>query len=317
MSVLKLQPSFKDYIWGGNRLKSEYNKNYNGDVLAEAWELSCHKDGPSFITNGEHKGKTLQEFLDQTGKSSLGSNCADFEEFPILVKLIDAKDDLSIQVHPDNNYALKNENQYGKTEMWYVVDCEENAFLYYGFSKEIDKAEFAKRIEENTLTEVLNAVPVQKGDVFFIEAGTIHAIGKEIVIAEIQQNSNVTYRVYDYGRVGVDGKPRDLHIEKAVDVTKREVLGRNKNATPHLADCEYFTVDKLYLDGKNINRIEGKRSTATFIHFLFLDGNGTISSCGETVSFTKGDSIFLTAENGNYVLDGKCEALLTTIDKKI
>ena len=193
--MLKLRPSYKDYIWGGHRLAEEYGKEYDGDVLAESWELSCHPDGPSTIVNGAHAGKTLQQYIEDEGKEVLGSHCRRFKDFPILIKFIDARDNLSIQVHPDNRFALKNEGQYGKTEMWYVVDAGKEAFLYYGFKKEISKQEFAKRIEEDTLLEVLNAVPVHKGDVLFIESGTIHAIGKDILIAEIPQNSNVTYRV--------------------------------------------------------------------------------------------------------------------------
>ena len=194
MSVLKLKPSCKDYLWGGHRLVEEYGKEYDGEILAETWELSCHPDGPSTIVNGAYAGKTLEEYIEAEGKEVLGTNCRRFRDFPILTKFIDAKQDLSIQVHPDNRYALKNEGQYGKTEMWYVVDAGKEAFLYYGFKKEVSKEEFARRIQEDTLLEVLNAVPVQKGDVLFIESGTIHAIGKDILIAEIQQNSNVTYR---------------------------------------------------------------------------------------------------------------------------
>lgn len=206
MALLKLAPCFKDYLWGGRRLVEEYNKQYSGEILAESWELSCHPDGPSVIINGQYAGKTLQEYIDTEGKDVLGENCRRFKEFPILTKFIDAKDNLSIQVHPDNRYALKNEGQYGKTEMWYVMDAGEDAYLYYGFKQEISREEFARRIEEDTLLDVLNSVRVQKGDVLFIEAGTIHAIGKDILIAEIQQNSNITYRVYDYGRTGKDGK---------------------------------------------------------------------------------------------------------------
>lgn len=186
MSILKLKPSCKDYLWGGHRLAEEYGVKYDGEVLAEAWELSCHSDGPSYIANGMYAGKTLQEYIDIKGKEVLELNCRRFRDFPILTKFIDAKQSLSVQVHPSNRYALKNEDQYGKTEMWYVMDADPGAYLYYGFKTEISKEEFAKRIEEDTLLEVLNAVPVQKGDVLFIESGTIHAIGAGILIAEIQ-----------------------------------------------------------------------------------------------------------------------------------
>lgn len=315
MSVLKLKPSCKDYLWGGHRLVDEYGKEYDGEILAETWELSCHPDGPSTIVNGTYAGKTLEEYIEAEGKEVLGTNCRRFRDFPILTKFIDAKQDLSIQVHPDNRYALKNEGQYGKTEMWYVVDAGKEAFLYYGFKKEVSKEEFARRIREDTLLEVLNAVPVQKGDVLFIESGTIHAIGKDILIAEIQQNSNVTYRVYDYGRVGKDGKKRDLHIEKAIAVTNRVPLIKSRSSYPHVADCDYFTVDKLNLDGRMMCRVEGTVSEESFVSILILDGEGVVS-CGNKVSYQKGDSLFLPAGSGAYVIEGSCDALITTIREK-
>ena len=315
MSVFKLRPSCKDYLWGGHRLVDEYGKEYEGEILAETWELSCHPDGPSTIVNGVYAGKTLEEYIEEAGKEVLGKNCRRFRDFPILIKFIDAKQNLSIQVHPDNRYALKNEGQYGKTEMWYVMDAGKDAFLYYGFKKEISKEEFAGRIQEDTLLEVLNAVPVQKGDVLFIESGTIHAIGEDILIAEIQQNSNVTYRVYDYGRVGKDGKKRDLHIEKALAVTNRVPLIKSKSSYPHVADCDYFTVDKLNLDGQMMRRMEGYVSEESFVSILILDGEGTVS-CGDEVTYKKGDSLFLPAGSGTYVIEGNCDALITTIREK-
>ncbi len=316
MSILKLKPSCKDYLWGGHRLAEEYGIDYEGEILAEAWELSCHPAGPSYIVNGAYQGKTLEEFIEAEGKDVLGTNCRRFRDFPILIKFIDAKQNLSIQVHPNNRYALKNEGQYGKTEMWYVMDAGPEAFLYYGFKQEISKEEFAKRIEEDTLLEVLNAVPVQKGDVLFIESGTIHAIGKDILIAEIQQNSNVTYRVYDYGRVGKDGKKRDLHIEKALAVTNRVPIVKDKSSYPHVADCDYFTVDKLNLDGTFMKKMEGNVSEASFASILILDGEGRITNQGETLTFKKGESFFLTAGSGDYTVEGRCDALVTTIRAK-
>ena len=316
MTILKLKPACKDYLWGGHRLVEEYGIEYDGDILAEAWELSCHPDGPSVITNGEYAGKTLKEFIDEKGMEVLGLHCRRFREFPILTKFIDARDNLSIQVHPGNSYALKNEGQYGKTEMWYVLDAEEGAILYYGFKKEITKEEFARRIKDNTILEVLNAVEVHKGDVLFIESGTLHAIGKGLLIAEIQQNSNVTYRIYDYGRVGKDGKKRDLHIEKALAVTSRVPLVRNGKSYPHIADCDYFTVDKLNLDGRLLNRMQGSVLEDSFLSILILDGEGTISSHGEKETYRKGDSILITAGSGDWQIEGSCDALLTTIRDK-
>ncbi len=278
MSILKLKPSCKDYIWGGHRLAEEYNVLFEGRSPAEAWELGTH--------------------------------CDRFEDFPILIKFIDARDNLSIQVHPDDRYARQNEAQYGKTEMWYVMDAGKDAFLYYGFKREISREEFADRIMNDTLTEVLNAVPVQKGDVLFIEAGTIHAIGKDILIAEIQQNSNVTYRVYDYGRIGKDGKKRDLHIEKALAVTKRIPVVKDRNCYPHIADCDYFTVDKLNLDGRVMQKLAGKVSEASFASILILEGEGTISGREETLSYRKGDSFFLLFSS---IQRGKFHTGLTSI----
>lgn len=154
MSLLKLEPSFKDYLWGGQRLVKEYNKKYTGEILAESWELSCHPDGPSMIMNGEYTGQSLRNYIEQEGTQVLGEHASKFDDFPILIKFIDAKDNLSIQVHPDNTYALKNEGQYGKTEMWYVMDCKKGAFLYYGFNKDVSKEELEERIANDTLTEV-------------------------------------------------------------------------------------------------------------------------------------------------------------------
>ena len=316
MSILKLRPACKDYLWGGHRLAEEYNVDYRGEILAEAWVLSAHPDGPSVIDNGPYKGKTFRDYLEAEGMEVLGTHCRRFREFPILTKFIDARDNLSIQVHPGNGFALQNEGQYGKTEMWYVLDAEEGAYLYYGFREEISREEFAERIRDNTLLEVLNAVPVHRGDVLFIESGTLHAIGKGILIAEIQQNSNVTYRIYDYGRVGKDGKKRDLHIEKALAVTNRVPIVRSGSQYPHVADCDYFTVDKLNLDGKLTSRMQGTVFDSSFLSILILDGEGTISCRGETVSYRKGDSIFLSAGSGNWQIEGTCDALLTTIREK-
>lgn len=313
MAIVKLHPSYKNYIWGGQKLITDFHKEYDGEVLAETWELSCHKDGPSYIEDGEYAGETLEEYILMEGKKTLGKRARKFDKFPVLIKFIDAAKDLSIQVHPDDKFALENEHQYGKTEMWYVVDCEKEASLYYGFSREVGMEEFRARIKNHTLLEVLNKIYVKKGDVLFIEPGTIHAIGKGCVIAEIQQNSNVTYRVYDYGRKDKNGKERDLHIEKALQVTKRIPIQRQKSFNPHIASCEYFTVDKLVLDGNLMKKMSGTVEKDTFVHVLVLEGIGMIRSGEETVAIEKGNSIFLTAATGDYEIEGKCEVLITTL----
>ena len=301
MPILKLTPSCKDYLWGGSRLRTDFGIKSDLDPLAEAWVLSCHPDGASCLPDGT----TLAAYI-AAHPGCLGTDCDKFEQFPILTKLIDAKQNLSVQVHPSNEYALENEHQYGKTEMWYVLDCVPGAYFYYGFDHEISKAEFAERIKNNTLTEVLNTVPVHKGDCFFIPSGTLHAICQGIVIAEVQQNSNVTYRVYDYGRVGADGKPRALHIEKALDVTRR-TPPQKQDFGSHLAQCEYFTVD---VKSENFNGTSDEKS---FVSLLITDGIGTLTCGGETVCVQKGESYFLPAGSGAYRIEGSCETLVTTV----
>lgn len=312
---LLLEPPVKDYLWGGHRLATEFGYK-GGEVAAEAWVLSCHKDGLSIVKNGALAGKTLPEALAAWGDGALGSDAAAFPFFPVLIKLIDARDRLSVQVHPDNEYALRVEGEYGKTEMWYVVDCEPGARLIYGFNREIGRDEFRRRIETNTLDEVCNTVPVKKGDVFFIEAGTLHAIGAGILIAEVQQNSNTTYRVSDYGRLGADGKPRALHIDKAVEVTKTVPPVRpygavgEVTALPHgtkraLASCEYFKAELLSLDGGGAAEIENPDS---FVSLLCLEGSATLTWEGGRLELEKGSSLFLPA-GGRAALNGKAQFL--------
>lgn len=322
MQPLILIPPIKDYIWGGTKLRDEFGKESRLERLAESWELSCHKDGGSVIANGEYAGKTLAEYIAEHPEA-LGTNCGRFEFFPVLIKLIDACDNLSVQVHPDNEYAQRVEGEYGKTEMWYIVDCDEGASLIYGFKEKITKEDFRKAIETNTLLEKVNSVPVKKGDVFFINSGTLHAIGKGILIAEIQQNSNTTYRVYDYGRVGADGKPRDLHIEKALDVTnlgpaKEQIrypsvtLDGESNGTVMtiLADCDYFITAKIQLDDTNYTVDVDDRS---FMHFLTIDGTGELDFEDEKFGIKKGSSIFIPAGAGKITIRGNCSIIITEI----
>lgn len=297
MEILKLKPTLKDYLWGGSRLKTEYKMETELEKVAEAWVLSTHKDGPSLVLNGSLKGKTLAEAVEAMGRECLGERGKAFEFFPILIKLIDAKDNLSVQVHPDDEYALKTEGEYGKTEMWYIVDCEEGATLYYGFKDKITKEEFRRRINDNTLTDVLNKVPVKKGDVFFIQSGTIHAIGSGILIAEIQQNSNTTYRVSDYGRLGADGKPRPLHIDKAVEVTTLDKPQNQENLPlGTLAKCKYFSVKLHNIDGETTINVDDK----SFSSLLCLEGEITVGD----VALKKGECAFIPASFGEVAVSG-------------
>lgn len=317
MEILKLKPVFKDYIWGGTRLHTDYGFETGFDKTAEGWMLACHKDGMNTIDGGVFDKMTLQEVIDKEGLEKIGGkNCLKFPYFPVLIKIIDAYDNLSIQVHPDDEYARRVENEFGKTEIWYVLDATDNAKLIYGFKNEITKDEFRKSIEDNTLLDKLNVVNVKKGDLFFIEAGTVHAIGKGALIAEIQQNSNCTYRVYDYGRVGKDGKPRELHIDKAVDVSntippKYDIkpmgneIESNGNISQLLTKCDLFTVDRY----KITSDITLTADEDSFNHILVTDGNGEID--GNPAK--KGDSYFVPAGYGDYTVKGDIEIIVTRV----
>ncbi len=317
MYPVLLKAPLKDYIWGGRKLKEEYGFETDLERVSEAWVLACHKDGDGVVMNGEMKGKTLSEVLRIWGNAAIGEKAAKFPYFPLLIKLIDACDRLSLQVHPNDEYAMRVEGEFGKTEMWYVVDCEPGAELIYGLTKKIGKEEFERRIRDNTIEEVCNFVPVKKGDVFFIEAGTLHAIGKGILIAEVQQNSNTTYRVSDYGRLGADGKPRALHIDKAIDVTKTEpptvpygAVGEIRKVGNSeirlLATCPLFTAEALNLDGDYDINCDG------FTSAVVLSGDVKAAWDGGELSMTKGSSLFIPA-GIETKLSGRGEVLLSRV----
>ena len=313
MAILQLSPSAKDYLWGGQRLAREYGKTAQtpSGRIAETWELSCHPDGPCYVVNEAPK-VSLSDYLAREGKALLGSNCQHFADFLVLIKLIDAQDNLSIQVHPDNAYALEHEQQLGKTEMWYVVDALEGSFLYYGFKRPVHPEEFAQSIKDGTLLELLNQVPVKKGDVFFIDAGTVHAIGKGILIAEIQQNSNVTYRIYDYQRKDANGQERALHVEQALAVTNFGPAQRH-DFKQHLGLCPYFCVDRLNLDGVVAKSAQLYADHHSFVSVLVLSGEGIIADGVSHYSYQAGDSFFIPAASGAFSISGAIEALITTI----
>lgn len=310
--ILQLDSVTKDYIWGGTRLRDEFGKN-GGNRIAESWELSIHPDGMCRIRGGEFHGMTLREFIEKfpesTGKNSAGN-------IPVLIKLIDAKDNLSVQVHPDNDYARKFEGDNGKTEMWYIVDCDDEASIIYGLKDKLSRQEFKAAIAENSLMDKVNVVPVSKGDVFLIRAGTLHAIGKGCLIAEIQQCSNVTYRVYDYDRRDENGMPRQLHIDKAVDVTRLEVEAlpvRNncdscEKQDRELINCEYFRVAVENINGTGKNHINNE----SFTHILFIDGDGAVASSSERLAAKKGDSFFVEAGT-DWSVNGNCSIIYTVV----
>lgn len=319
MKILKLTPAIKDYIWGGTRLSREFDMVTFTDKQAEAWVLSCHSAGESIIENGEFQGRSLSDVLKNEGKGYLGTNCEKFKDFPILIKLIDAKDNLSVQVHPDDEYAMRVEGEYGKTEAWYIVDCDDDAEIIYGFKKDITKEEFRKSIEENTLLDYVNRVKVKKGDIFFIEAGTLHAICKGILLAEVQQNSNTTYRVYDYGRLQ-NGKPRELHIDKAVDVTSTKALDcsgapmgekikKDGYCETLLTKCDLFTVKRLEITEKAVITAD----ETSFVSLVCLDGNGVVMHGDSCVTLYKGESLFVPAGFGEFEILGD----LTVIESRV
>ena len=310
MTILKLNAACKDYIWGGRRLVEEFGIDCDKKILAEAWMLSTHRDGLSTIAGGSFDGKTLADYIKLRGTEILGTNCRDFNDLPIMIKLLDVRENLSVQVHPPDDYALTHEGQLGKCEMWYVLDADKNSVLYCGFKKKISRDEFLARIKDNSLLEVLNAVPARKGSVLFIAAGTIHAVGGGVLLAEIQQNTNITYRIFDYGR------NRPLHVAKALDVVNFAPFDGGSDSYPHLAACNYFVVDKLTLDGEILSEAGGVVDDKSFLSVLIVDGAGEIFCGGDKVSCRKGDSIFLPAGAGSWKILGSCDALLTTIPKR-
>lgn len=320
MYPLLLKPALKNYIWGGNRLREEFGKQAEFEKIAESWELSCHKDGCNVIANGTYQDVPFPEYIRQEGRRVLGTRAGKFERFPMLIKLIDAKDRLSVQVHPDDRYAMEHEGEYGKTEMWYIVDCEPGASLIYGFKNQITKEEFKKRIENGSLLEVCNQVPVKKGDVFFIQSGTLHAIGKGILVAEVQENSNSTYRVYDYGRKDKDGRERELHIDKALEVTSLNRMGEDREQISKrleqntykiqvLAECEYFKTAELEVR----SQADMVALADTFHSLLVLDGDAEIVYAGEKLNVKKGDSVFVPAKMGEYSIQGTCRILFSQL----
>ena len=324
MGILFLTPALKETIWGGNRIRSDFGMETDLKNIAEAWVLSCHEDGESIVSGGKYDGKTLSDVLEkELGMEALGTNCKceSIEDFPILIKLIDADDKLSVQVHPDDEYAAAHEKDVrGKTEAWYIIDCDDDAELIYGFKEDITKEEFRASIENGTLLDKVNRAKVKPGDVAFISSGTLHAIGKGILLAEVQQSCNTTYRVFDYNRTGLDGKPRELHVAKAVDVTNCAVpegslepegipVKHDGYVSILLSECPYFTmtsvdVETLYADDAD---------ETSFVSLIVLDGNGKIKCGDEEYDIKKGDSIFIPAASGSYYVSGNVKLLQSRI----
>ena len=295
--IVRMEPAFKDNLWGGTRLRDVYGKKCDYDIVAESWELSTHKAGQSIVATGKNKGLMLGEYINRFGRGILGWKCDPYERFPLLIKFIDSRESLSIQVHPGDDYALQKEDEYGKNELWYVVDCEPESYLYCGFSRDTDEAEVRRRIEDGTLTEILNKIPVKKGDSYFIENGTVHAIGPGVLICEIQQSSNVTYRLYDYQRRDKYGELRELHIDKAMEVTNFHEKDMEAAKT---MECKYFSIEKSLFDGE----VSFNLDDSSFRAFVVLEGSGQVSCGEESLAYRPADCFFVPAGKKTVVFHG-------------
>lgn len=316
---LKMHPCYKDYLWGGNRLKKEFGKADVLDKTAESWELAALPDGVSTVENGCYKGMSLNELAHKDRTGFWGTNCQG-EKFPLLVKLIDANQNLSIQVHPSDDTALPELGEHGKAEMWYIVDCEPQAYLYLGFSRETTKEEFLQRAQDGTICDILNRVPVSRGDVFYILPGTIHAIGKGILIAEIQQSSNTTFRIYDYKRKDAEGNLRPLHLERASQVLSYAPIipeDCKVNTAVYFPEfqmfemfsCSYFRSYRIDVQDSVTLTCDGR----SFHHVLCVDGSGRICAGNQTYLLSRGDSYFIPAALGKYHIQGRCRILLSHV----
>ena len=309
----------KSPIWGGTRLPREWNKCApNSEIVGESWELTVRKNEMCTVQNGALKGISIGEILRDSFSQLMGKSTATNGEFPLLIKFIDAADRLSVQVHPDDAYAARVENDRGKTEVWYIVEADENAEIICGLADGFDNAAFCNALQKGELMSALKTKKVHAGETYFIPAGLPHAIGKGILIAEIQQNCDLTYRVYDYDRRGADGSLRELHIDKACDVIRafdrneieaiRYSRGLPASRDQVLADCAYFRVEKLDLQ-KNTQTL---RQNGYLRHLLCISGEGFIEWNGTAYSFCRGNSILLPAELDNMTLVGNGTVLIST-----
>ena len=304
---LKFSPVYKQIIWGGTRLSLEYGKGTPGEKIAESWELTCREDGDGIISGGEYDGKPFSEYLrenpDAVGDKYRG------DRFPLLIKLIDAEADLSIQVHPDDKYAREHTTDLGKTEMWYIVDALPGAHIIYGMKEKYPRSVVERAIADGTLEDLMNYVPVKKGDAYFIPSGTVHAICRGILIAEIQQNSNITYRVYDYNRRQPDGSLRKLHVKDALNVldTVDPKDVPYESGGDVIAKCRYFTVHKY--EGENRELCADKGS---FVHLLCTDGDAKVTCGAGEYGLSRGEGLFIPAGLGKFTLFANGATVIAT-----
>lgn len=312
---LKFQPILKEKIWGGTKLSKQFNKKSKSDQLGESWEISTVPNDVSKVVNGNLKGQNLQVLLELYKADLIGEkNYRRFgDEFPLLIKFIDAKQDLSIQLHPDDALAKKRHNSFGKTEMWYVIQADTNANLIVGFNQAMDKAKYLKHLESKTLTEILNFDKVKEGDTYFIEAGRVHAIGGGVLLAEIQQTSDVTYRVYDWDRVDDEGNERDLHNDIAIDAFKFDMeddfrvdYEKQKNTSNKMVSCPFFTTNFLELD----TELNKENIYDSFMVYMCVDGEVELSTGNTSDTISKGETLLVPAVIKEFSLKTKYAKLL-------
>ena len=310
---LVFEPILQDRIWGGTKLKTDLGKNIPTQTTGESWELSAVEGNVSVVKNGAFAGKPLTDLLEDYPDDILGTAVHKRfgKQFPLLFKFLDAREDLSIQVHPNDALAKERHNSFGKTEMWYVMQADEGSRIIVGFNHKSSAEEYLEKLESKKLIDILNEVPAKKGDVYFLETGTIHAIGAGIVIAEIQQTSDITYRIYDWDRVDANGNGRQLHVQEALDAmnynttdTQKE-YNKEENISNAMVDCPYFTTNFLPLNGTaNITK-----NGESFTVYICTEGEYTIEMDGETYNFKKGDTVLVPAAVGAFSLAGEATLL--------
>ena len=310
---LTFYPILKERIWGGTKLKTYLNKPITSDITGESWEISTVENDVSIVANGNFAGKSLNDLINDYPEALLGTKVyAQFgKQFPLLFKYLDAREDLSIQLHPNDALAKRQHNTFGKTEMWYVMQADEAASLIVGFKEKSSREAFLKSVNNKTLLNLLDTKEVKKGDVFFLATGTIHAIGAGIVIAEIQQTSDITYRIYDFDRVDANGNKRELHIDLALEAINYELVDAQKeytkveNVSNEILNCQYFTTNIIPLDGKS-NITKNKDS---FTVYMCVDGDFEITYQGQKYAYKKGDTVLIPAEMNEFQIVGKASIL--------